>query len=62
MSAGSVLIRCGQSEQKLGHAEREFLHTAANNFLQPLKAFLEGDMKTVQVSPASHFQALHFDW
>ncbi|ELT91502.1 hypothetical protein CAPTEDRAFT_172037 [Capitella teleta] len=47
-SYGSALIKCGQTEQKLGQAERDFLSSSANNFLQPLKAFLDGDMKTVQ--------------
>ena len=51
MFAGSALVKCGQIEQKLGVAERDFLQSAANTFLQPLKAFLDGDMKTVQVMP-----------
>ena len=46
---GAALVKCGQAEQKVGMAEKELLHATANNFLQPLKAFLEGDMKTVQV-------------
>ncbi len=45
---GSCLVKVGQTEQKLGQAEREFIQTTANNFLQPLKAFLDGDMKTLQ--------------
>ena len=53
MFAGSALVKCGQIEQKLGVAERDFLQSAANTFLQPLKAFLDGDMKTVQVMPYS---------
>jgi endophilin-B len=47
-SYGSALIKVGQSEQKLGQAEKEFVQAASNNFLQPLKGFLDGDMKTVQ--------------
>ena len=47
---GNALVKCGQTEQKLGQAERELVQAAANNFLQPLRAFLDGDMKTVQVS------------
>jgi endophilin-B len=45
---GSALVKCGVTEQKLASAEKEFLHAGANHFLQPLKAFLEGDMKTIQ--------------
>ena len=47
--AGSALVKCGQTEQKLGIAERELIQAAANNYIQPLRAFLDGDMKTVQV-------------
>ena len=46
---GSALVKCGQTQQKLGQAERDFISSAANGFIQPLKAFLDGDMKTVQV-------------
>jgi hypothetical protein len=51
--AGSSLIKVGQTEQKLGQAHKEFEHVVCNNFLQPLKGFLDGDMKTVQVIPFS---------
>ncbi|KAK2147741.1 hypothetical protein LSH36_538g01023 [Paralvinella palmiformis] len=44
----STLVKVGQTEQKLGNAEKDFIHSASNNFLQPLKAFLDGDMKTLQ--------------
>ena len=47
--AGSALVKCGQTQQKLGQAERDFISSSANGFIQPLKAFLDGDMKTVQV-------------
>lgn len=44
---GSALIKVGQSEQKLGQIERDF-HTAAENcFVQPLRRFLEGEMRTI---------------
>ena len=49
--SGSTLIKCGQTEQRLGQSERGFIQSTSNNFLQPLKGFLEGDMKTVQVRP-----------
>src|SRR6218665_338454 len=47
--AGSTLIRCGQTQQKLGQAQRDFIQSAHANFLQPFSSFLEGDMKTIQV-------------
>lgn len=50
---GSALVKSGQTQQKLGQAERDYMQSTANNFLQPLGAFLEGDMKTVQVWSAS---------
>lgn len=46
---GNALMKVGSSQQKLGQTEREFVRAAANNFIQPLQAFLDGDMKTVQV-------------
>jgi len=42
-------VRCGQSHQKLGQSKREFIQAAANDYLQPLPSFLDGDMKTIQV-------------
>lgn len=50
MSAGNALVKCGQAQLRIGNAEREFIQTTSNNFLQPLHNFLEGDMKTIQVS------------
>ncbi|XP_072288607.1 endophilin-B2-like isoform X2 [Eucyclogobius newberryi] len=44
---GSTLIKVGECERRLGAAEREFLHTAAISFLNPLRNFLEGDWKTI---------------
>ena len=43
-------MQCGQAQKKLGQEEREFVHATAAAFLTPLKNFLEGDMKTLQVS------------
>jgi endophilin-B len=45
---GSTLIRCGQTQQKLGQTRREFIEIATSDLLQPFNAFLEGDMKTIQ--------------
>ncbi|XP_055497309.1 endophilin-B1-like isoform X7 [Leucoraja erinacea] len=44
---GSALIKCGENENRIGAAERELIHTAAVNFLSPLRNFLEGDYKTI---------------
>jgi endophilin-B len=43
-------VRCGQTQQKLGQARRQFIETTATDLLQPFNAFLEGDMKTIQVN------------
>ena len=53
--SGSSLIKVGQTEQKLGQAHKEFEQVVCNNFLQPLKGFLDGDMKTVQVDTKQIF-------
>ncbi|XP_052891989.1 endophilin-B1 isoform X3 [Anopheles moucheti] len=44
---GSALIKVGQAEQKLGSCERDFIGSAGMCFIQPLKKFLEGEMKTI---------------
>lgn len=44
---GSALIKVGQAEKNLGSAERDFGRTVHTHFLQPLRRFLEGDMKTI---------------
>ncbi|XP_070532252.1 endophilin-B1-like isoform X2 [Ptychodera flava] len=44
---GAALVKCGQVEQKLGVTEKEFISACMHNYLQPLKNFLEGDMKTI---------------
>lgn len=41
------MIKTGQTEQKLGQTEREFTTAAENSFIQPLRRFLEGEMKTI---------------
>ncbi|XP_069122140.1 endophilin-B1-like isoform X6 [Argopecten irradians] len=47
-SYGNALVKSGQTQIQIGNAEREFTQATVNNFLQPLKSFLEGDMKTIQ--------------
>ncbi|XP_035826111.1 endophilin-B1 [Aplysia californica] len=44
---GNALVKCGQAQIQIGNAERDFVTSTANNFLQPLSNFLEGDMKTI---------------
>lgn len=44
---GSALIKIGQIEQKLGQTERDFTGAAENCFVQPLRQFLETEMKTI---------------
>jgi endophilin-B len=38
----------GEAEKKLGYAEKEFIQKASESFAQPLKSFLEGQMKIIQ--------------
>ncbi|XP_021376184.1 endophilin-B1-like isoform X4 [Mizuhopecten yessoensis] len=47
-SYGNALVKSGQTQIQIGNTEREFTQATVNNFLQPLKSFLEGDMKTIQ--------------
>ncbi len=47
--SGSTLIKCGHSHQKLGQVHKEFVQSAANGFMQPLKSFLDGEMKSLTV-------------
>lgn len=47
---GNALVKTGQTQLNIGNAEKEFVQATANNFLQPLRNFLEGDMKTIQVT------------
>ncbi|XP_033220460.1 endophilin-B1 isoform X2 [Belonocnema kinseyi] len=44
---GSALIKVGRCQQKLGQIERDFIGTSANCYIQPLRKFLEGEMKTI---------------
>jgi hypothetical protein len=44
---GSALIKVGHCQQKLGQIERDFIGTAANCYVQPLRKFLDGEMKTI---------------
>lgn len=44
---GSALIKCGHTHQKLGLTYKEFIQSAAVGFMQPLKSFLDGEMKSL---------------
>lgn len=44
---GSALIKCGQTQLKLGQVEREFANKANKEFINPLKKFLDEDAKTL---------------
>ncbi|XP_061585672.1 endophilin-B2-like isoform X2 [Cololabis saira] len=44
---GSTLVKVGESQKRLGAAEREFIQTSAISFLSPLRNFLEGDWRTI---------------
>lgn len=46
---GSALLKTAQTEFKLGAGERDFINSCASNTLLPVRRFLEGDMKTIQV-------------
>ncbi|PKU35874.1 endophilin-b2 [Limosa lapponica baueri] len=47
---GKTLIKVGETQRRLGAAERDFIHSASLNFLTPLRNFLEGDWRTISVS------------
>uniref|UniRef100_U3IGG2 Endophilin-B2 n=1 Tax=Anas platyrhynchos platyrhynchos TaxID=8840 RepID=U3IGG2_ANAPP len=47
---GKTLIKVGETQRRLGAAERDFIHSASINFLTPLRNFLEGDWRTISVS------------
>jgi endophilin-B len=47
---GSTLIKCGQTHQKLGLTYKDFIQSSAMGYIQPLKSFLEGEMKSITVN------------
>ncbi|XP_026478688.1 LOW QUALITY PROTEIN: endophilin-B1-like [Ctenocephalides felis] len=44
---GKALIKIGQTEQKLGKCERDFINSAEVCYTQPLRKFIDGDLKAV---------------
>lgn len=47
---GSALIKCGQTQLKIGQIERDFANKADRDFVKPLKKFLDDDGKGLTVS------------
>ncbi|XP_053549881.1 endophilin-B1 [Bombina bombina] len=44
---GNALIKCGETQRRIGGAHKELVQTGAINFLTPLRNFIEGDYKTM---------------
>ncbi|KAF0872865.1 CLCA4 regulator, partial [Crocuta crocuta] len=44
---GNALIKCGETQKRIGTADRELIQSSALNFLTPLRNFIEGDYKTI---------------
>ena len=44
---GSALIKCGQTQLKIGQIEREFANKSDRDFIRPLKKFLDEDAKAL---------------
>ncbi|XP_074601278.1 SH3 domain containing GRB2 like, endophilin-B isoform X2 [Brevipalpus obovatus] len=42
-----ALIKVGQTQQKIGQSEKEFIRASYKGFIQPLKKFLDEDMRNV---------------
>ncbi len=47
---GLTLIKCGQTHQKLGLTYKDFIQSSAMGYIQPMKSFLEGEMKSITVN------------
>lgn len=47
---GNALIKCGQTQLKLGQFEREFAAKVDKEFIKPLKKFLDEEGKALIVS------------
>ena len=46
---GGALMKVAQTQMKLGASEREMVQTTVSQTLGPIRRFLEGDMKNIQV-------------
>jgi endophilin-B len=60
LHSGSTLIKCGQTHQKLGHAYKDFIQSAAMGYMQPLKSYLEGEMKSITVNIYIYSQIISY--
>lgn len=47
---GAILAKVGEAETKIGEQEKEFVNRSSEVFIQPLKGFLEGQMRSIQVT------------
>ena len=47
---GNSLLKVGQTQQKLSDCKRDFVMRSTNEYLTPLKSFLDNDIKTIAVS------------
>ncbi len=48
-NVGGTLIKVGETERLIGIAERDLMDTVSSNYLHPLKAYLDTDMKAYAV-------------
>jgi hypothetical protein len=52
---GNALNKIAQTQMKLGSAEREMVQTTSSQTLAPIRRFIDGDMKNIQVFPIIEF-------
>lgn len=45
---GAILAKVGEAETKIGEHEKDFVSKSSEVFIQPLKGFLEGQMRSIQ--------------
>lgn len=50
--SGDSLVKTGSVQQKIAGAQREYSQAVAKVLINPLKNFLDGDMKTIEVQVA----------
>uniref|UniRef100_A0A8C5R5A9 Endophilin-B1 n=1 Tax=Leptobrachium leishanense TaxID=445787 RepID=A0A8C5R5A9_9ANUR len=58
---GNALVKCGETQRRIGGAHRELIQTAAINFLTPLRNFIEGDYKTMASEQELRITQSEFD-
>ncbi|XP_057356377.1 endophilin-B1 isoform X5 [Manis pentadactyla] len=58
---GNALIKCGETQKRIGTADRELIQTSALNFLTPLRNFIEGDYKTIASEQELRITQSEFD-